>query len=63
MQAVVVDRPVFESATWLRDLIRRNRTSAEPAPAIVDDTPPFAPVSSFVLGDEVIECEEVFHAG
>jgi hypothetical protein len=53
----VIDRPVFESAHWLRELVRRNRQASEPACAI-DETPPYAPTSSFVTpDDQVIECE------
>lgn len=55
--AAVAESERFMVATYLNDLIRMGRPSSEPAPAIVDDTPPFAPISSFAIGDEVIECE------
>jgi hypothetical protein len=53
----VIDRPIFKSAEYLAELVRRNKAPGESASAEPKDVPPYAPTSAFMIGDEVIECE------
>lgn len=54
----VIERPIFKSGEYLRELVRRNRRRAEDAGALPNDPPPMPPESAFILpDDEAIACE------
>jgi len=54
----VTERPRLKPATYIREFIRKVRSQDQEPAHAESDVPPFAPTSAFVLGDEVIECEE-----
>lgn len=54
----IKDRPIFRSAEYLRELVRKNKPNADKsAESHPDEPPPYMPASSFMLGDEIFECE------
>lgn len=55
--AQIIEKPIFKSGEYLRELVRRNRRRAEDVAAVSQEPPPMPPESAFVLNDELIECE------